>query len=257
MPLKSCIELYLRNSNFDILWNRFDVIFVVFYSQFLNGRTWRRPHRKISQTIGTIKFDFGVVCVWCSIDVSDKFGKNPTRNNQNSRGSKNMHSSSSSSMSSPSTSSNVSASRSLFTIFGRAENVHRKLLYELMSTVHEYLVRIVVHSEAERNAAPVVDQRRFAAEETLFIRIHRCVEQILVNGLRIFKPDVSTVRYVKKHLTFTHNFDNYVFSRTSFTRSHFIVIFSCSNWKCNWCQKLNETWMITTKELTYVGRISI
>lgn len=89
-----------------------------------------------------------------------------------------------------STPSNVSTSRSLFTIFGRAENVHRKLLYELMSTVHEYLV-VTVQSDAGKNAACVVVHRKMATEESLFVRIHRCVEQIFLNGLRVFKPDVS------------------------------------------------------------------
>lgn len=96
-----------------------------------------------------------------------------------------MHSSSSS------TSTNVTASRSLYTIFGRAENVHRKLLYELMSTVHEYLV-LTVQSDAGQNAASVAVQRTIAADESIFVRIHRCVEQIFLNGLRVFKPDVSS-----------------------------------------------------------------
>lgn len=104
-----------------------------------------------------------------------------------------MHSSASKSLS-PSTSSNAAPPRSLFTIFGRAENVHRKLLYELMSTVYEYLVvtvEPVTVANAAAAAAVVVDQQTFHSNESLFIRIHRCVEQIFLNGLRMFKPDVS------------------------------------------------------------------
>lgn len=123
-----------------------------------------------------------VVTRW--IGVSDKLARIPTCVST-LRGSEIMHSSSP-----PSTSSNASASRSLFTIFGRAENVHRKLLYELMSTVHEYLVVTV-----QSNAASVVDQRTSATDESLFLRIHRSIEQIFLNGLRLFKPDVSSVWY--------------------------------------------------------------
>lgn len=97
-----------------------------------------------------------------------------------------MHSSTS-----PSTSSNDSTSRSLFTIFGRAENVHRKLLYELMSTVHEYLVVTVQLDTVVQNTTFIIDQRTSATDESLFVRIHHCVEQIFLNGLRMFKPDVS------------------------------------------------------------------
>lgn len=105
------------------------------------------------------------------------------------------------SSSSLSKSSNESVPRSLFTIFGRAENVHRKLLYELMSTVHEYLV-VTIQSTTSDTAVSVVDQRTTAADESLFVRIHRCVEQIFLNGLRLFKPDVSSVEFQPQ--SFTH-----------------------------------------------------
>lgn len=130
-----------------------------------------------------------------------------------------MHSSSSSS-SPTTTASNTSPSRSLFTIFGRAENVHRKLLYELMSTVHEYLVRIVVPTDGDRNDASVVGQQRIATEESLFLRIHRCMEQILVNGLRMCKPDVSVTflrRAILIHIVF--NPHTYCINVVSFIQS--------------------------------------
>lgn len=134
--------------------------------------------------------------------------------------------------SSPSTSSNVSTSRSLFTIFGRAENVHRKLLYELMSTVHEYLV-VTVRSDAGPNATSVAAHRTIAADESLFERIHRSVEQIFLNGLRVFKPDVSCAWYQQP---FAHCKHQVAYFYTDYVRSWRIYASSKWGYGENWTE---------------------
>lgn len=86
------------------------------------------------------------------------------------------------------------------TKFERTENVHRKILYDLMSSIYEYLLISTSenshdidnkkYDENEKNArngsmAPT------STTEKLLLRIHKCIEQIFLNGLRLFKPDVS------------------------------------------------------------------
>lgn len=106
------------------------------------------------------------------------------------------------SMSSPSTSSSTSnqmtsnASRNFYTIFGRAEIVHRKLLYDLMSSVHEYILLSETETNQEVNENKSTSpQTYYNSTEWLFMRIHRCIEQIFLNGLRLFKPDVSYLNF--------------------------------------------------------------
>lgn len=83
-----------------------------------------------------------------------------------------------------------SSSRNIYTIFERAENVHRKLLYDLMSSVYEYILLTPVPRESNPETSTSV-LSKYSSNESLFVRVHRCVEQIFLNGLRLHKPDVS------------------------------------------------------------------
>lgn len=95
----------------------------------------------------------------------------------------------------PSTSSSSEAetviiSRCYSTKFGRAENLHRKLLYNLMSTIYEYI--LVTAPSTPTNVMEVCsDMEANKTISVLLVHIHDCLEQIFLNGLRIYKPDVS------------------------------------------------------------------
>lgn len=94
------------------------------------------------------------------------------------------------------------ATKKQITKFEQAEYVHRQLLYNLMSSIYEFILT----SQAPKNSDKVAtygsqtseahttndDYRQIPNIETLLIHIHSCLEQIFLNGLRIFKPDVST-----------------------------------------------------------------
>lgn len=88
------------------------------------------------------------------------------------------------------------------TKFEQAEYTHRQLLYDLMSSIYEYI--LVLTSQAQNNTKAFADAGYKTSEtqlsgdyrltpnvESLLLHIHSCLEQIFLNGLRIFKPDVS------------------------------------------------------------------
>lgn len=98
------------------------------------------------------------------------------------------------------------ATKKQITKFEQAEYVHRQLLYNLMSSIYEFILT----SQAPKNSDKVAtdgsqtsethtttdDYRQIPNIETLLIHIHSCLEQIFLNGLRIFKPDVSIQAFV-------------------------------------------------------------
>lgn len=109
-----------------------------------------------------------------------------------------------------STSSEVASASSIATTkkiikYVQAEHVHRQLLYDLMSSIYEYIVILTTqvntnddtvartaklgHQTSEAN----IDYRLTPNVESLLLHIHSCLEQIFLNGLRIFKPDVSNI----------------------------------------------------------------
>lgn len=83
--------------------------------------------------------------------------------------------------------------------FEQAEHVHRQLLYDLMSSIYEYLlVLISSHQKSDEtgyhqtNDTHTSSDVRFTPNlESLLIQVNSCLEQIFLNGLRISKPDVS------------------------------------------------------------------
>lgn len=103
------------------------------------------------------------------------------------------------------TSITPNAVKKQITKFEQAEHIHRQLLYDLMSSIYEYI--LILTSNAQNNyetetetghrtnvEAPhtSADNRLTSNVESLLLHIHSCLEQIFLNGLRIFKPDVST-----------------------------------------------------------------
>lgn len=96
----------------------------------------------------------------------------------------------------PSTSSNASnmanSTKDYITPFQR-EIVHRKLLYDLMSSIYEYLL---ICNENDTNRKSEGNTSNGTVPSTpnmdiLLLNIHSCLEQIFLNGLRLFKLDVS------------------------------------------------------------------
>lgn len=98
------------------------------------------------------------------------------------------------------------ATKKPITKFEQAECVHRQLLYDLMSSIYEYI--LVLTSQAQTNSETLglvghktnesytsADYRLTPNLESLLLHIHSCLEQIFLNGLRIFKPDVSMFNY--------------------------------------------------------------
>lgn len=91
-----------------------------------------------------------------------------------------------------------SATKKQITKFEQAEHQHRQLLYDLMSSIYEYLVVLTTHrknsgdTEFQTNDSHTNIDFRFTSNiESLLIHVNSCLEQIFLNGLRIFKPDVS------------------------------------------------------------------
>lgn len=96
-----------------------------------------------------------------------------------------------------------SAAKKQITKFEQAEHVHRQLLYDLMSSIYEYILVLTSHQKNSGDA--IVTETGFQTNDThtstdfrftpniesLLIHINSCLEQIFLNGLRIFKPDVS------------------------------------------------------------------
>lgn len=101
----------------------------------------------------------------------------------------------------------TSATKKQITKFEQAEHVHRQLLYDLMSSIYEYvLVLTSYQSKSSGDTATTVTETGFQTNDThthtdtlrltpniesLLIHINLCLEHIFLNGLRIFKPDVS------------------------------------------------------------------
>lgn len=103
---------------------------------------------------------------------------------------------------SPSGSISPNATKKQITKFEQAEYVHRQLLYDLMSSIYEFILILTSHApNSSDNVAAVGlktgephasnDYRQSPNIESLLIHIHSCLEQIFLNGLRVFKPDVS------------------------------------------------------------------
>lgn len=100
-------------------------------------------------------------------------------------------------------SSAQNATKKQITKFEQAEHIHRQLLYDLMSSIYEYDLILVTHTRhnsdtvldvgSKKNEAHTsADYRLTPNIESLLLHIQSCLEQIFLNGLRIFKPDVST-----------------------------------------------------------------
>lgn len=101
----------------------------------------------------------------------------------------------------------TSATKKQITKFEQAEHVHRQLLYDLMSSIYEYVVVLTSHRNKTSGIGTVTTETGFQTNDThhtntdtlrltpniesLLIHINSCLEQIFLNGLRIFKPDVS------------------------------------------------------------------
>lgn len=103
---------------------------------------------------------------------------------------------------SPSGSISSNATKKQITKFEQAEYVHRQLLYDLMSSIYEFILILTSHvpNSSDNEAAVGLktsephasnDYRQTPNIESLLIHIHSCLEQIFLNGLRVFKPDVS------------------------------------------------------------------
>lgn len=106
---------------------------------------------------------------------------------------------------------NVPNATKKITKFEQAEHVHRQLLYDLMSSIYEYI--LILTSHARNNSETVAetgfrtseahtstDNRITPNVESLLLHIHSCLEQIFLNGLRIFKPDVSKSSFLSTAL---------------------------------------------------------
>lgn len=106
-----------------------------------------------------------------------------------------------SSSSQPHSMQNVSKKQ--ITKFEQAESVHRQLLYDLMSSIYEFVLILTSHAPSTSDKVTTTELKTSEAQasydyrhqtpnvESLLIHIHSCLEQIFLNGLRIFKPDVS------------------------------------------------------------------
>lgn len=102
----------------------------------------------------------------------------------------------------PSGSVSQNASRKQITKFEQAEYVHRQLLYDLMSSIYEFILILTSNAPNSCDDVTAVGLKASASQaandyhhtpnvESLLIHIHSCLEQIFLNGLRILKPDVS------------------------------------------------------------------
>lgn len=103
------------------------------------------------------------------------------------------------------------ATKKQITKFEQAEYVHRQLLYDLMSSIYEYI--LVLTSQAQNNSKTIADAGYKTSEtqssvdyrltpniESLLLHIHSCLEQIFLNGLRIFKLSDVSIFAVSKTL---------------------------------------------------------
>lgn len=98
----------------------------------------------------------------------------------------------------PGTAAVPSSAKKQITKFEQAEHVHRQLLYDLMSSIYEYILVLASHQKSSdetgfqsNDTHAHVDFRLTPNLESLIIHVNSCLEQIFLNGLRISKPDVS------------------------------------------------------------------
>lgn len=141
-----------------------------------------------------------------------------------------------------STSSGVASASNVtkkITKFEQAEHVHRQLLYDLMSSIYEYILILTSHVKSYKNtvaetghctseAHANIDYRLTPNVESLLLHIHSCLEQIFLNGLRIFKPDVS-IYYFPLHHLICIRVCKYIFARPRFQfMKENVKMFICS-----------------------------
>lgn len=84
-------------------------------------------------------------------------------------------------------STTLNANKKQITKFEQSEWVHRRLLYDLMSSIYEF----ILVSNSGNTECRTTDYRLSPNAESQILHIHACFEQVFLNGLRIFKPDVS------------------------------------------------------------------
>lgn len=88
------------------------------------------------------------------------------------------------------------------TKFEQAEHVHRQLLYDLMSSIYEYIFVLTSYARNRNKTVTELGCRTSEAQtntnyrlttnaDSLLLHIHSRLELIFLNGLRVFKPDVS------------------------------------------------------------------
>lgn len=88
---------------------------------------------------------------------------------------------------SSSSSTTLNANKKQITRFEQCEWIHRRLLYDLMSSVYEFI--LVDYGTLSKES----DHRLSSSAESQLLNVHACLEQIFLNGFRILKPDVSYV----------------------------------------------------------------
>lgn len=96
-------------------------------------------------------------------------------------------------MNSMSSASTLSASNKQTTKFKQSEWIHQRLLYDLMSSIYEFLL---ISSSTSSSSSTSPNQKGgffnlSTSAESQLLQVHTCLEQIFLNGLRIKKPDVS------------------------------------------------------------------
>lgn len=97
------------------------------------------------------------------------------------------------STSSASSATTFNTSKKHITKFEQVEWVHRRLLYDLMSSVYEFILisNSTGNAESRNVNATGTDYRLSPNAESQLMHVHLCLEQIFLSGLRIYKPDVS------------------------------------------------------------------
>lgn len=88
----------------------------------------------------------------------------------------------------------LNSSKKQTTKFEKIENVHRQLLYELMSAIYEYDLVSMCNSSTQNSGKNT--NFKSTTIDSLLIHIHTRFELIFSNGFRIFKPDVSFCFYL-------------------------------------------------------------
>lgn len=86
---------------------------------------------------------------------------------------------------SSSSSTTLNANKKQITRFEQCEWVHRRLLYDLMSSVYEFI--LVDNGTLSKDS----DHLSTSSAESQLLNVHAILERIFLNGFRILKPDVS------------------------------------------------------------------